>query len=218
MHQFRYRQLRGFRVLVILAVLQQNRQSLRTCKVLVYSSREIKSACRHTYLHTFTHTCISIKHDQMSPKGVSGRRDKRDMALRLQSKSAVISRLLLAILLAHRQLSLHCNYSGAVGQRMYAALLAAEVCCQGVLAVIASEDGGNERLVSLLALNSFCLLNYSHSLLLTAGAMGRLFYLCHTITPQCSFSEINKRDGNLLLFQDVVNTSWKVWGGVRFVW
>ncbi len=33
---------------------------------------------------------------------------------------------------------------------MYAALLAAAVYCQEVLAVIASEDGGNKRLSSLL--------------------------------------------------------------------
>ena len=36
-----------------------------------------------------------------------------------------------------------------MGSRVYAALLAAAVHCQEVLAVIASEDGGNERLPPL---------------------------------------------------------------------
>ena len=44
-----------------------------------------------------------------------------------------------------------------MGRRVDAALLAAEVRCQGALAVIAGEDSGNERLSSLqLATSSAC--------------------------------------------------------------
>lgn len=103
--------------------------------------------------HTRTHKqmCVPINCNKMPRKAGDVRRDKRDMALRLQSEHAVTSRLLSAAAFALGQLSLLCNYGVGVGWRGCAALLVATVHWQEVFAVIAREDCGNKRQLSASA-------------------------------------------------------------------
>ncbi len=93
---------------------------------------------------------------------------------------------------------------------MYAALLAAAVHCQEVLAVIASEDGGKQEAVFSSALSLFCRLNHSHSPLLHCFLrrdeeimpfMQRHYAILEILKI---YPEKRQGDGNLLLLKSLV--------------